>query len=450
MKRRWMFPPVLWLLAATAQPAPALAGPAVTIYTHDLGLVREQRSLDLAGSRDTVRISDLPERLDFTSLRLVPAGSVRVTRLAYRWDVANGDALIDGARGRRVRVVSRGDRVTEGTLVTSDGSWLVVRTGDGSLSTVARGQVDAVSLADPPANLSLRPTLEAALEGGSRGKVSAELSYLTGGLSWSAEHVVVRRGEREATWSASVTIENSTGRDFVGADLKLVAGEPSRAGTMPAAAPVMQYMARAEEAKAAPDLTEAGFSEYHLYTLGRPATIRSHESQSLTMIDPHSVTLKPRYFYRGGDSRGVVTQLELMNSKDNGLGVPLPAGRVRFYESDAAGALQFTGETHIQHTPSGEKLTLDVGSAFDLSAERRQTAEHRISDREREYSYEIKLRNHKDRDVVIVCDEPVSGDVDVTAKSHDFTRKDSNTLEFNVPVPAGKEARLTYTARVRF
>ena len=445
MTARWLIASLSFFVAA-----PALAGPAVTIYTRDLGLVREQRWLELAGSRDTVRISDLPERLDFTSLRLVPAGNVRVTRLAYRWDVANGDALIDGARGRKVRIVSRGDRVTEGTLVTSDGSWLVVRTGDGSLSTVARGQVDAVSLADPPANLSLRPTLEAALEGGSRGKVSAELSYLTGGLSWGAEHVVVRRGDREATWSASVTIENSTGRDFVDADLKLVAGEPSRTGAMPAAAPVMQYMARAEEAKASADLTEAGFSEYHLYTLGRPATIRSHESQSLTMIDPHNVTVTPRYSYRGGDSRGVVTQLELMNSKDNGLGVPLPAGRVRFYESDASGALQFTGETRIQHTPSGEKLTLDVGSAFDLSAERRQTAEHRISDREREYSYEIKLRNHKDRDVVILCDEPIAGDFDVIAKSHEFTRKDSGTLEFNVPVPAGKEARLTYTARVRF
>jgi hypothetical protein len=444
MKRRWMFPPVLWLMAA-----PAWAGPAVTIYTHDLGLVREQRTLELAGSRDTVRISDLPERLDFSSLRLVPAGAARVTRLAYRWDVSNGDALIDGARGRRVRVVSRGDRVTEGTLVTSDGSWLVVRAADGSLTTVARGQVDAVSLADPPATLSLRPTLEAAIEGGARGKALADLSYLTGGLSWDAEHVVVRRSDREATWSASVTIENSTGRDFVDADLKLVAGEPSRAGAMPAAAPV-EFLQRTAEAKASTDLEEQGFSEYHLYTLGRPATLRGREAQSLTMLDPRSVAVTPRYLYRGGDARGVVTQLEVMNSKENGLGVPLPAGRVRFYEADASGALQFTGETRIPHTPAGEKLTLDVGAAFDLSAERRQTADHRVSDREREYSMEIKLRNHKDKDVTIVVIEPVAGEVTVIAKSHELTPSDAHTLEFHVPVPAGKETRLTYTVRVTY
>jgi len=449
MKSRWLIASLAPLATALLSWGVALAGPAVTIYTHDLGLVREQRTLELTGSRDTVRISDLPERLDFSSLRLAPQGGARVARLAYRWDVANGDALIDGARGRRVRVISRGDRVTEGTLVTSDGSWLVVRATDGSLNTVARAQVDAVSLADPPATLSLRPTLEAAIEGGSRGKVSADLSYLTGGLSWDAEHVVVRHGEREATWSANVTIENSTGRDFVDADLKLVAGEPSRAAASlePTAYREMKSMSLAA---AAPDLSEQNFSEYHLYTLGRPATLRSREAQSLTMLDPRPVMVSPRYVYRGGDPRGVLTQLEVMNTKENGLGVPLPSGRVRFYEADASGALQFTGETRIPHTPAGEKMTLDVGSAFDLSAERRQTAEHRIADREREFSIEIKLRNHKDKDVTILVDEPVNGDVEVTVNSHPFTKKDANTLEFSVPVAAGKEAVLTYTARARY
>ena len=160
----------------------------------------------------TVWLSDLPERLDFSSVRLVPAGAARLTRLAYRWDVASGDAFLENAVGRRVSVSSRGDRVTEGTLVASDGSWLVVRADDGSLSTLARGAVEAVRLAAPGARLSLRPTLEAVLEDGRRGNATAELSYLTGGLSWSAEHTVVRHGEREAVWSATVTVENSSRR----------------------------------------------------------------------------------------------------------------------------------------------------------------------------------------------------------------------------------------------
>ena len=427
----------------------ANAGPAVTIYSHDLGLVRERRSIELTGARDTVRLSDLPERVDFGSLRLVPAGKARVTRLAYRWDVASGDALIDAARGRRVRVTERGDRTREGMLLAADATWLVIRGDDGAITTLARTAVDEVRLAEPPAGLSLRPTLEAAIEGGTRGRSEAELSYLTGGLSWEAEHVVVRRGDREATWSAAATIENSTGRDFVDADLDLVAGDPQRISPSPV--PMMAgKLSTAMQAPADGDLSEQAFSEYHLYTLGRPATLRSHESQSFTLLEPRAVHVTTRYLYRGGDPRGVATQLEVMNTREAGLGVPLPGGRVRFYEADRNGGLLFIGENRMRHTATGERLTLDVGLAFDLAAERRQTSERRISDREREYAMEIRLRNRKDHEVTIVIEEPAGGDVEVTAKSHEFTRKDANTLQFVVAVPAGKEVVVTYTAHQKY
>lgn len=200
----------------------------------------------------------------------------------------------------------------------------------------------------------------------------------------------------------------------------------------------------------APDLSEAAFAEYHLYALGRLATLRAHEQQSFTMIEPRDVKVTPRYLYRSGDPRGVTSQLEVLDTKEAGLGVPLPAGRVRFYEEDASGATQFTGETTIRHTPEGETLTLDVGAAFDLAAERHTLSERRISDREREYTTEVKLRNRKKSDVTILVDESVAGDTQVSQPTHGFVRKDANTIEFAIPVPAGKEVALRYTARVRY
>ncbi|HXI36239.1 MAG TPA: hypothetical protein VNH80_04945, partial [Burkholderiales bacterium] len=112
-------------------PAAALAGPSLTLYTSDLGLVKESRTLDYRGSRDTLRLEGVSDRLDATSLRFVPS-SGKLARLAYRFDVATGDGLLEKAIGSRVRVVSRtGERVTEGTLLSADGSWLVVRGDDG-------------------------------------------------------------------------------------------------------------------------------------------------------------------------------------------------------------------------------------------------------------------------------------------------------------------------------
>ena len=120
-----------------------------------------------------MNLTDIPDRLDFSSVRLVPAGEARVTRLAYRYDVENGDRMIEAARGSRVRVTSRGDRVTEVTLLTADGSWLVVRADDGGIETLSRSAVEGVRLARPPALLSMRPTIEAVIEGGRRGGTAA-------------------------------------------------------------------------------------------------------------------------------------------------------------------------------------------------------------------------------------------------------------------------------------
>jgi len=432
--------------------APALvhAGPSLTLYTTDLCLVKEARSVELRGGRDTLRLEGVSNRLDPSSLRLVPS-SGRLARLAYRWDVASGDGLLEKAIGSRVRVVSKtNERVTEGTLLSADGGWLVVRGDDGALSTLSREAMQEVRLAKPDAGLSLRPAVEAVVEGAKRGAGGVELQYLTGGLSWAAEHTLVRTGETTAQWSAVVRVENTTGRSYADASVKLIAGDVSRVGT-PAPRPEMAMMAKVSAADGvgfAP--AEQAFSDYHLYTLPGSVTLRDRESQTLVLIEPRTVAVKPQYVYRSGNAAGVESKLELVNSAKEGPGVPLPAGRVRCYAPDADKDLQLTGETAVKHTAVDEKLTLELGVAFDLAAERKQTSERRVSDREREYSVEIKLRNRKSVDVTIAVDEPVSGDVDVLKSSLPPTRTESNLLRFSVPVAAGKEVVLTYTARQRW
>ena len=65
--------------------------------------------------------------------------------------------------------------------------------------------------------------------------------------------------------------------------------------------------------------------------------------------------------------------LEFKNDKQFGLGVPLPAGRMRVSQLDTAdGSLEFIGEDKIDHTPKDEQVRVKLGSAFDVVGERRQ------------------------------------------------------------------------------
>ena len=72
-------------------------------------------------------------------------------------------------------------------------------------------------------------------------------------------------------------------------------------------------------------------------------------------------------------NKKVDVYLEFKNDKQFGLGVPLPAGRIRVSQLDAADtSLEFIGEDSIDHTPKDETVRVKLGSAFDVVGERRQ------------------------------------------------------------------------------
>ena len=77
------------MAAAAVTPASAATRAAVTIYSHDLAFIREQRTLARGAAGDTVRIGDIPDRIDVSSVRLALPGKAKVSRLAYRFDVAS-------------------------------------------------------------------------------------------------------------------------------------------------------------------------------------------------------------------------------------------------------------------------------------------------------------------------------------------------------------------------
>ncbi len=437
------------MLALVLFALPALAGPSLTLYSTDLGLVKESRRVTWHGGRDTLRLEGVSSRLDATSLRLVP-GTGRLARLAYRWDVASGEALLERAVGQRVRLVSRNERVTEGVLLSADGAWLVVRTDDGALVNLAREAMQEVRLARPESGLSLRPAIEAVVVDAKAGAGEAQLQYLTGGLSWSAEHTLVRTGETTATWAAVVQVQNTTGRSYEDARVKLLAGDVSRvsANEMMPKAMMMRVSAAMEDAPGeAP--AQQSFADYHLYTLPGTVTLRDRESQTLVLLEPRAITVTPRYVVRAGEG-GVRSKLEFVNSAKLGTGAPLPAGRVRCYAPDADADLQLTGETNVGHTAVDEKVTLELGTAFYIAAERKTLRDQRVSDREREFSVEIRLRNRKSVAATIVVEEPMSGDVEVLKSTHPAQRDEANLLRFTVAVPAGQEVVVGYTARQRW
>jgi len=146
----------------------------------------------------------------------------------------------------------------------------------------------------------------------------------------------------------------------------------------------------------------------------------------------------------------VAVYLELKNSKDNRLGIPLPKGKVRVYKADASGSQQFIGEDWIDHTPKDERVKIKMGNAFDVVGERIQKDFRKLGGSLYEVEWEISLRNHKQEDQTVTVIEPVPGDWQVLHSTHVFEKVEAHTLRYRIPVPKEGAAKLTYRVRIRF
>lgn len=467
--------PLLLALAVRtvgAEPIPALpdSGAAdrrdvsVTVYNVNLGLVREVRTVrvDRTGVA-TLRFGDVPQLINPRTVHLrskgTPAG-LAVLEQNYEFDLLSPEKLMEKYVGREVTIVEQSpdlvSREVPATLLSVNGA-PVYRIGD----RVVVNQTGKISFPSVPKDLVATPTLIWTVNATKSGTQEIEASYLTDGMTWSADYVaVVDAEDKNAGLTGWVTLENRSGATFENATLKLVAGDVRRT----AAGDAEYGRARAEIAlkAASPQFAEESFFEYHLYTLDRPTTLKQNQAKQITLLQAASIPVVKRllltgqpWYYRG--QGGTLTQnekvrvvLEFKNDAASGLGLPLPKGTVRVYKKDRSGAEQFAGEDAIDHTPKDESIRLFVGEAFDVVADRTQTDWRAISPRQSESAYTISIRNRKDEDVVVTVREPVGGDWTLLASSIPGTRRDAGTLEFEVAVPKGKEVPLTYRVRTRW
>src|SRR5262245_30351294 len=436
------------LLAASAQAAEsagARAGtavsqgaPEVVIYNDNRALVRQPVELPAGASR--VEMSGLPARIDSTSIRL---DGVRVLRQAYQYDVWDADLLYRRCLGDSI-FYRFGGRRYRGVLAGIDGNELFILRADSTdvLTIMNRQSLSEIEL--PRARrLRTTPTLEWELESG-KGR-TANLSYVTAGLGWTAEYAaVLDKDERGIELSGWAVIANRSGTAFRSAKVTLVAGEVNPGGLEPDRG-LAEEGAPAATPSAAPELFA-----YRSYPLDRALSLDDLETAQVPLVGPARVSARRTYRYDGAhDGSKVRVELEFTNDKASGLGAPLPEGRVRIYAAGAGGQA-LAGEDRIQHTAAGEKVRLLSGVAFDLVGERERVRHTRVSRNVTEDAYRIVLRNHGAKAAKVTVEETLYGNWEITQKSADFRRLDADTAEFDLDVPSGGQAEVTYTVRYTF
>jgi hypothetical protein len=442
---------------------------AITVYNSNLALVRDVRELNLASGESRLRFMDIaasinPSTVHFRSL--TEPTKLSVLEQNYEYDLLDPNKLLQKFVGREVTLVrpklSSGtteyDEV-KATLLSLNGS-PVWKIGN---EVVTGLSYESIRFPELPENLYERPTLLWTLQNSGARRHKVEASYLTSNLAWSADYVLnVGKDESNGDLDGWVTLVNHSGTAFKNAQLQLVAGDLNRViaqagGNMRAA------MDSVTKSAAAPAFQQESFSEYHLYSLSRRTSIFDQESKQISLLNASRFPLQKiyvvngqSYYYRNGAQPGAPVKdpvqvfYKFKNEDKAGLGMPLPAGTIRVYQADSRGGSLFVGEDHIDHTPKDESISLHIGNAFDIVAERKQTDYKKLSDRLYEYEYEITLRNHKDTPITVEVNEPIGGDWEMVDSTYKFTKTAAFAAQFEVPVDKDGTSVLKYRVRVRY
>ena len=441
---------------------------AVTVYNSDIALVRDVRNLRLGRGTSDLHFMDIaatvnPATVHFRSLS--EPSRVSVLEQNYEYDLLEPDKLLRKYVGRDVTLVRvrRSDNTTREEDVTarllSYNNAPVWQIGGEIITGL---QADHIRFPELPGNLYSRPTLIWTLDNAGAARHRVEASYLASKLAWNADYVLtVARDDKAADIDGWVTVVNGSGTSFRNATLQLVAGDLNR--VREAFGRMSADSARKELAAAAPAMAQEAFSDYHLYTLGRKTTVNNHETKQVSMLGATAFPVQKRYvvdgqafYYRNAQHPGapikdvVQVYYQFKNDEKAGLGMPMPAGTVRVYQSDSKGGVQFVGEDRIDHTPKDETLNLKIGNAFDVVCERKQTDFEKIASNVYEVEYEITLRNHKSAPVAVEVNEPIGGTWRMLQSSHQWTKTSAWASQFAVPVAADGTAVLKYRVRVTY
>jgi hypothetical protein len=440
----------------------------VTVYNSNVALVRDVRQVQLPSGTFRLKLMDIaatvnPATVHFRSLK--EPDKLGVIEQNYEYDLLEPAKLLHKYVGKEVTLVRTSQE--NGTTKREEIKATLLADNNGPVWKIGNDIVtgmyaESYRFPEVPANLYDRPTLLMSLENTGSRRHEIETSYLANNLSWGADYVLtVTRDDKNADLDGWVTLTNNSGTAFHNAHLQLVAGDLNR--VMPNAAREMVADRMMAKAASPAQFQQENFSEYHLYTLGRKTSVEDKETKQISLLTGTGVPVEKlfvvngqNYYYHNRQNPGsplkdqVMVYYKFKNAEKAGLGLPLPAGTVRVYQKDSRGGVLFAGEDHIGHTPKDEDVSVHIGNAFDVVAERKQTDYKAIGSNVWEMEFEIILRNHKDTPVSVEVNEPIGGDWEMLSSTFKFTKSSAWSAQFKVPVAANATSVLRYRIRAHW
>ncbi|MCX6709646.1 MAG: DUF4139 domain-containing protein [Candidatus Woesearchaeota archaeon] len=439
-------------LASSIMPSSATQKTKLSIYNNSYALVNEQIALYLKKGETKFRI-EIPEGTDLESvfLRSLGTGFEMVEQNFTPGEITE-ELLLKDYLGKNIVVFMKNNNTPRSGLLLQESGALYLKK-DTSIIEIKPDEIAAISY--PNARSYARePSLEWVIESSKATEGNFNLNFITKGITWNADYfAVLNKNESKINLESIVTLTNNSGKDFNDSNVTLVAGQINFQGgnTLP------DY--RKDEAVSAPTgsgVIQQDVFEYHSYILPSSVDLKDSGTRQVDFIDAQGIPVKKdisisfnEYYSYSSDIQKANADIKIILTNDDksNLGMPLPAGTIKFYQEDANSMLDFIGEASIGHTSKGDTLELAIGKAFDIKGEKKQIKYSETGTKEyREITqgYLISVKNAKLTDEAVSVFERIPANSTIVSSSAKYEQISTTLVKFTLNAPAEGSAELKY------
>jgi hypothetical protein len=469
-------------------------------------LITETRTLRLPAGESVIRFEGVAGGIVPVSAIVsgLPGGVGEKNRDAR---LISPGTLVDAALGRRVhlrRTDRKTGRVTETDAVIRSGpDGIVLQTAAGFEALRCTGLPETLLYDRVPEDLSDKPTLAVTTVTPVAATVTVRLSYLATGFDWQASYVAnLAPDGRTLDLFAWLTLANSNDESFAGARANAIAGRPNKEDDDDALEPapvsseiklqcwpqgttsdgvsvnvlsiggeelrqtggedivVTATRAREQMLESTVPVTaisaeQEDLGDLKLYRIPVPVTVAAHAQKQVALLSRSKIPYERAYGLvvdardENDEPRSAYILLRVRNTREMGLGLPLPQGNVALFEP-AGGTMMLVGEAPMRDRAVGETVEFTVGESPDVRVVQRRIrkdkGEDDDDDRRRPRHYEVEITNARAVPVAVELSLAMYGNSKLVKPSEKLGIKDGRRM-WLAHVPANGRATLRYTIK---
>ena len=469
-------------------------------WLNGYALISETRRISVPAGESTIRFEGVaggivPESAIVTGF---PEGFIERNRDA---NLLTPGSLYDQSLGRRVhlRRTSRASgavREQEAVIRSSGQGAIVVQTAAGFEALQCTGLPETLVYDSIPPGLSARPTLSVRARAARPATATVTLSYLAAGFDWQANYIAHLSADgRRVDLFAWLTLVSADETSFRDADTQAVAGRVNReqqardytddpeqgwlelrcwpqsstsdmTAPLPPPAPPPDLLNELPQGFAGgggdgeESIMVTGtriayqeeLGDLKLYRLPEPVTVAANSQKQVALLEQPGVQVETVYRRRVTPSYGEdnwsppVRTLVTRNRREEGLGLPLPAGAVVLFGGPRERPI-LIGEGSVRDRAVGEDVEISVGDAVGVLTRIEESDSGETGEGEDWDDYVLTVSNDQPEPVRFEAEFRVEEDSIFTPRGR-LGNRDGMPL-WRVTVPANGRATLRYRVTER-